>query len=717
MINKPYNPISTTVLMFILLLCLPGKLSGQQYATSQTNGVTGICLFCGVSDPNNAVNNTNLSDYSTFNITAGLLGVSVQQTLIFPATSITGCDSLIIGIGSGNALLSVNLLGGITVQTYNGSAANNDVQSITGNILRLLQVSNRGEITLKPQQQFDRVKVTLSSSLLGLLNSFQLYYAYRKSAISAPVAPNSVALCQGDTTILQATPPPGATIKWYNASSGGTLLATGSSYQVSPATTTTYYAEAASGGCVSSRKPITVQVNPRPANPVYSVPQGYVCGSALLSVSNHSNGINYKVNIHFVPFETPAYDTSYTVVNNNVITTPPVIFGGGGTATIGVQAVNPITGCKSDVINSNIVYGASARLPDVNADTITICKGDTASFTASNPIVNIVIFRWYDAPTGGNLLFTGKTFKTSPAVTTSYYVSAGFDCEFPIRKAVTVIVKKLPNPQYNIPQGVVCGSPVIKITNHQNGFNYRVRKTDRFFGTIVADTSFLIINRDSINVPGLTTFFSTTVTLAVQAVDPVSGCRSDTVSGIYIQGSVAALPTTNFDSVTICNGTDTTLSAYVPGFTSAIIYWYDAPSGGNLLYTGKNYKVSPGVNTTYYVTAGGYCIFPQRKPVKVNVVNCPAAQQTWLPQPTAHGATEKLIIYPNPATHRVSFGNSTDFSGSLLIICDLNGREMQRTMIDRNTLEIRPQLPGGYYQIQVITKGKKVFNGNIILYR
>lgn len=84
-----------------------------------------MCLLCSVSFPENPVRNDNLNDYSAFVINVGLLGVSVEQTLIFPTPGASGCDSLIVGIGSGDPVLSVSLFGGVTVETYNGSVANN----------------------------------------------------------------------------------------------------------------------------------------------------------------------------------------------------------------------------------------------------------------------------------------------------------------------------------------------------------------------------------------------------------------------------------------------------------------------------------------------------------------------------------------------------------------------------------------------------------------
>ncbi|HVI44699.1 MAG TPA: hypothetical protein VM802_07510, partial [Chitinophaga sp.] len=268
------------VCLFMLLCLLVRQANAQVYANTENNGVsgTGICIGCGVLNSGNAVN-PNLTDYSTFSITAGLLDVAVYQTLIFPAASTTGCDSLIIRIGSSNAVLSAAILGGVTVQTFNGSTPNNDAQAVSTSILRILQGNQDGEILLKPAQTFDRVKVTLTSSLVGLLSSFRIYFALRKPSVATPNGTDSITICGGQSTIVTATAAPGSTIRWYNASTGGTLLATGGSYTVTPTVTTTYYAEAAAGTCKSVRKPVKVIVNPKPVNPAYSVPQGLTCGS------------------------------------------------------------------------------------------------------------------------------------------------------------------------------------------------------------------------------------------------------------------------------------------------------------------------------------------------------------------------------------------------------------------------------------------------------
>ncbi|MDB5030763.1 hypothetical protein [Mucilaginibacter sp.] len=82
----------------------------------------------------------------------------------------------------------------------------------------------------------------------------------------APTA-STAAICSGNTTTLTATAP-GGPYQWYNATAGGIILSANSTY-LTPvlSTTTTYYLQTTNSGCISSRTPITVTVNPNPSKP------------------------------------------------------------------------------------------------------------------------------------------------------------------------------------------------------------------------------------------------------------------------------------------------------------------------------------------------------------------------------------------------------------------------------------------------------------------
>ncbi|HTJ12415.1 MAG TPA: gliding motility-associated C-terminal domain-containing protein [Dinghuibacter sp.] len=450
-----------TIILLSTLLTAPLATSAQRvYATSQANAVTGLCILCGVSNPANPVNNANLNDYSTYNITVGLLGVSVYQDLVFPGVNANqGCDSLVVGIGNNGALLTAALLGGVTIQTYNGSTANNDVTTVNGNILRLLSTdTTRGEVVLRPTASFDRVRISLNSSLVGALSNFRLYYAFTDKTILPPAIQNggsTVTVCAGSPVTFTASDTvTAATIAWYAQASGGSPIATGNSLTVTPTVTTTYYAEAHLGSCTSpSRTPVTVVVNPLPTTPALVSAAVTVCSGspATFMVQSPQAGTTYNwytVSTGGTPVATgTSFTTSSTSASQNYY----------------LEAVSATTGCASasrataaltvnPTPDSTVIAGASS---------VTVNQGQTATFSVSAPNPAFT-YNWYDAPTGGNLVATGTSFTTAPVFApTSYYVGAvsNTGCTSATRTRVTVNVLT--------PNNITCGlattqtSPVI----------------------------------------------------------------------------------------------------------------------------------------------------------------------------------------------------------------------------------------------------------------
>ena len=256
------------------LLCLlfPRSYAQQVYASSQTNGTSGLCFSCSVINPNNAVNNSNLDDYAQLNIGTGLGTVTVYQTLIFPSAS-NSCDSLVIGIGASGSPAD-NPYTSVTVQTYNGNTANNDAQTVNDNMLRQLQGYGQAEVLLEPQQIFDRVRVTLTRQGSGSLSNLRIFYAYRQSGLLPPVADvTQVSACQGSTITLHAyTNDPQATINWYDAPAGGNLLYTGDYYTLHADSTATYYVTSQAQCEFPQRVAVTVTTTPRPPAPVLGMP-------------------------------------------------------------------------------------------------------------------------------------------------------------------------------------------------------------------------------------------------------------------------------------------------------------------------------------------------------------------------------------------------------------------------------------------------------------
>ena len=166
-----------------LFLFLMSTMSFAQitkiYANSQISQVYGVCLGCGVLNPLNALG-SNEDDYSTIQVSVGLLA-RTEQTLIFPSSNISNnTNKLVIGIGSNGTPLSAQVLGGVSIETFNGDVSNNDYQTLSNNILQLgAGDPSKGDIELTMNIPFDRVKINVNSGLLNLGGELRVYYAYQ----------------------------------------------------------------------------------------------------------------------------------------------------------------------------------------------------------------------------------------------------------------------------------------------------------------------------------------------------------------------------------------------------------------------------------------------------------------------------------------------------------------------------------------------------------
>lgn len=166
--------------MSALFLFLMNSMSFAQivkyYASSQTNQVLGICIGCGVVNPQNAVG-SNENDYSVLQVSIGLLA-RTEQTLIFPNSTYT--NKLVIGIGSNGTPLSAQVLGGVSIETFNGDVSNNDYQNLSNTILKLGDTDpSKGEIELTMNNPYDRIKINVNSGLLNLGGELRVYYGYQ----------------------------------------------------------------------------------------------------------------------------------------------------------------------------------------------------------------------------------------------------------------------------------------------------------------------------------------------------------------------------------------------------------------------------------------------------------------------------------------------------------------------------------------------------------
>lgn len=251
--------------------------------------------------------------------------------------------------------------------------------------------------------------------------------------------PNS--RCDSGILTLTATSNVG-TINWYDAATGGNLLATGNSFSTPIiSTTTTYYVNA---GCEVNRKPVVATINVTPEIPMTSSPV-YICGSASITLQATSNIgiINW--------FSTSTGGTS--LYNGNNFKTPVI----STNTTYYAEASN--NGCINPIRTpiDIIVYTP----PAVTNEEVVLCETQTVLLDAK---ITGVTYKWS----------TGETTQTVSVSTSGTYtveVTSPAPENCTSIKTITVIEYKKPIiKNIDVNQRTV----VINLTNTAEYFEFSV---------------------------------------------------------------------------------------------------------------------------------------------------------------------------------------------------------------------------------------------------
>ncbi|NCD72142.1 gliding motility-associated C-terminal domain-containing protein [Mucilaginibacter agri] len=428
----------------------------------------------GVQNPQNAIDG-NPSTAATLNAGVGLVGAAAQETAIFSNVSTVG-DSVRLTISLPQALIDAGVTSNISVTTFNGNTSNNDTQTLSGGLLtlRLLDAATgRQTVTFAPTSTFDRVQVTLGGGIANVLSSMNLYEVQR--VIPRPivkfnnVVAENVQLCTGGSAALTVTAVPNTTFTWYTTATGGSPVATGTSFTAGPLnTTTTYYVQANRTGCTdaSDRTPVIITVNTIPTAPV-------VANNAITICPGQTATFNATA-VTGVTVNWYAAATGGTpIASGNTFTTPAL----NTNTTYYAEAVSGGT-CTSPTRTAVTVSISTLPVtPVLTTANPTICDGDVAVLAVNNPVTGET-YNWYSAATGGTLLGTGVNF-TTPALhsNTNYYVEAvnSTGCSSVQRAQATVTVSPLPTDPILSANNttVVAGqTAAVSVTNAQTGVNY-----------------------------------------------------------------------------------------------------------------------------------------------------------------------------------------------------------------------------------------------------
>lgn len=227
-----------------------------------------------VTNPWNAVD----GDPNTFTLinTGAQVLSEVYHTTIFQTPSRPHQVANIVLQKEGGGLLDLDLLNEFVIQPYLGSTAvGAPLSNSTLLSLRLLPgTGDIYELSVPVAGSFDRIEIKMGG-VANVLNSLRVYEVSRLPELpildegSSPVGSDKD-ICKGDSAVLSAAAPSGATIKWYTQEYGGSIQGEGNQFTTpSLDADTIYYVSSAPEGCSteSPRIPIHIRVHPKPGVP------------------------------------------------------------------------------------------------------------------------------------------------------------------------------------------------------------------------------------------------------------------------------------------------------------------------------------------------------------------------------------------------------------------------------------------------------------------
>jgi len=357
----------------------------------------------------------------------------------------------------------------------------------------------------------------------------------------APTGTASQSFCYAGTVAdLQAT---GTTVQWYDAATGGTLLAPTTAL----VTGTTYYATQTLNDCESaSRLAVTVTIVSTTA-PTGAANQAYCLGALLSDLQVTGTAVQW-------------YDAA--TGGTALASTTPVV---DGTTYYASQTVS---GCES-TLRLAVTYTAAPTPAPTAAANQHFCS----NATLADVTIAGANLQWYDALTGGNVLVSTTLLVDG----TTYYASQTAGGCTSTRTAVTAAVNVTPAAVTAAANQNFCSSATIA--------DLQVSEPSALWSDAATAGNVL---------PSTTDLVSGSTYYAYQVSN---GCESPrTAVAVTINPSTAA-PAGNVNQTFCGSATVANLVA-----TGTAIQWYDAPTGGTLLapttalLTATNYYATQTLN-------------------------------------------------------------------------------------------------------------------------
>ncbi|RXM45934.1 hypothetical protein BOW55_15115, partial [Flavobacterium sp. YO12] len=418
------------------------------------------------------------------------------------------------GSGPGAMNLQIGITYTLISTTYSNA---NGTGTFSGNFSwKITQSPNGGQIMLQTPGTINWYTVASGGTSIGSGNSFNpvgvagsgiqdtntaksvTFYAACSSNPSCRTAVNFVinekptitgivpaSRCDSGSVTLEATASSG-TINWYTAATGGSIVATGTSYKTpSLSTTTDYYVEAVANGCTSAvRTKVTATVNTTPTITSTTPRSGCAGETVILSASASAGTINWYSNVtggislgtgtNFTTPNLSATTTYYVDATSNNCTTGSrvavaatvyplptayAVTGGGTYCTGGIGFAVGLSNSDSGVSYQLQLGGVNNGTPVIGTGTAISFGTKTAAGTYTVVATNTNSGTSCTATMTGNAVITISTFPAALALTGSTIcVSPGGNGTITSSTSVSGVNYQLYNSSNTPVQGSIPGT-------------------------------------------------------------------------------------------------------------------------------------------------------------------------------------------------------------------------------------------------------------------
>lgn len=416
--------------------------------------------------------------------------------------------------------------------------------------------------------------------------------------------PANQIVCALKATTLTASA--SGTINWFNSSTGGTSVASGTSF-ITPILSSgiyTIYAEALTCLPSATRTAITVTINP---NPNVIVNSGAICLGKTFTM-------------------TPSGATSYTFSSGSATVSPTAL------TNYTVTGANSF-GCTNTVVSSVTVNPN----PTITVNSGVICSGNVFTLNPGGATS-------YTYSSGSNTV--------TPLANTSYTVtgSNSFGCTHSVVSSVTVNT----TPTVSVNSGSVCSGKIFTLT--PNGASTYTYSSGSNTVSPLINTSYTVIGASAqgctnMAVSNITVSTTPTINVSGGSVCPggsftfnPSGASTYTYSNGQIVTPVA---TTNYTiSGTSAQGCTATPVVATVIFTNNLIV---SISSSNTVCSGQPIILTAGGASTYSWSTGGNTFTISPTPTITTTYSVLGSSGT-----CSNTAIKTITVNPNPSVAAVS---------------------------------------------------------------